>query len=76
MLEQIPAENLEQLYKASASQNFWTNLSAELKGLKMLMATLNFESDDSEKKKSNAAKEFVSNNPFSMYCEFADHFIK
>lgn len=76
MLEQIPAENLEQLYKASASQNFWANLSTELKGLKMLMATLNFESDDSDKKKSNAAKEFISNNPFSMYCEFADHFIK
>jgi hypothetical protein len=76
MLEQIPAENLEQLYRSAASQNFWTNMSSESKGLKALMSTLNFETDDSEKKKSNAAKEFINNNPTSMYCEFADHFKK
>lgn len=76
MLEQIPAENLEQLYKSSANQNFWAKMPADTKGLKSLMATINFESDDSDKKKSSAAKEFVSNNPLSMYCEFADHFIK
>lgn len=76
MLEQIPAENLEQLYKSATNQNFWAGMSPETKGLKMLMTAINFESDDSEKKKYNAAKEFIDNNPTSMYCEFADHFKK
>ncbi|MGG9961333.1 M48 family metalloprotease [Ferruginibacter sp. SUN106] len=76
MLEQIPADNLEQLYKSSANQSFWGSMSAESKGLKALMSTLNFDTDDNDKKKASAAKEFISSNPTSMYCEFADHFKK
>jgi Peptidase family M48 len=76
MFEQIPTENLEQLYKSAGSQNFWEKLPTETKGLKSLMASINFDSEDSDKKKSAVAKDFITNNPTSMYCEFADHFKK
>ena len=76
MLEQIPAENLEQLYKSSALQNFWSVMPAESKDLKTLMTIINFETEGSDKKKANAAKDFINKNPTSMYCEFAEHFKK
>jgi Zn-dependent protease with chaperone function len=76
MLEQMPVDNLVQFYKSSYNQNFWLNMPAESKGLKTLMSAILFESEESDKKKSIAAKEFIDNNPTSMYCEFADHFKK
>jgi hypothetical protein len=76
MLEQIPSENLEQLYTSTITQQFWASMSDEFNGLKLLMKKINFESDDSDKRKSGAAKDFINNNPTSMYCEFAEHFKK
>ncbi len=74
MLEQIPSENLEALYKQMGNQNFWANMPDDSKQLKALMSFINFESPASDKKKSLAAKDFINNNPTSMYCEFAEHF--
>jgi len=34
MLEQIPADNLVQLYKSSTNQSFWGGMSAESKRIK------------------------------------------
>jgi hypothetical protein len=51
-------------------------MPAESKGLKALISAILFESEESDKKKSIAAKEFIDSNPTSMYCEFADHFKK
>lgn len=76
MLEQITSDDLEKYYRSATNQAFWSSMPAESKDLKTLMAVINFDSDDSEKKKSNAAKEFMSSNPTSMYCEFAAHFKK
>ena len=75
MLEQIPADNLEQLCKAATSQGFWSNMPADAKGMKILFATLNLD-DNPSKVQANAAKDFMNNNPSSMYCEFAEHFKK
>ncbi len=76
LLEQIPAENLEQLYKASASQSFWNTMPPDAKGIKALFSTINFDRDNAPKTKQSAAKDFISSHPSSMYCEVAEHFKK
>lgn len=76
LLEQIPSQNLEQLVKAGSNADFWNNMTSDAKGMKALFATLNFDNDDNSKKQATAAKDFITSNPSSMYCEFAEHFKK
>ena len=76
MLEQMPAENLKQFYKGMYNAGFWNRMSADAKALKILMATLLNEEQLSDKKKESNAKEFITNHPQSMFCEFAEHFTK
>ncbi|ANE50389.1 M48 family metalloprotease [Flavisolibacter tropicus] len=75
MLEQIPREMLEQYYKNLTEQAFWQQLPTDARNLKSFFYTiLNKEATD--KSKEVAAKSFTANHATSMYCEFADHFIK
>lgn len=74
LLEQIPSDNLEQLYKSATSQGFWNNMPPDAKGMKALFSTINYDTDKGTKSQSVAAKDFINANPSSMYCEFAEHF--
>lgn len=76
LFEQIPSENLEQLVKAGSNGDFWNKMTADAKGMKALFATLNFDNDNNSKKQATAANDFITSNPSSMYCEFAEHFKK
>lgn len=76
LLEQIPTDNLEQLVKAGSNGVFWSKMTVDAKGMKALFATLNFDNDNNPKAQAAAAKDFMSSNPSSMYCEFAEHFKK
>lgn len=75
MLEQIPRENLYQYCKNLTARQFWQELSSDEKALKIFFHTL-IDKDASEKSKELAAKAFVSSHTNSMYCEFADHFVR
>jgi len=75
MLEQIPRENLDQYCKNLTARQFWQELSSDEKALKIFFHTL-IDKDASEKSKELAAKAFVSSHTNSMYCEFADHFVR
>lgn len=74
MLEQIPSDKLEDLYKSAAGAAFWSGMPSDAKGMKTLFATLN--NDDKNAKAPAAAKDYINSNPSSMYCEFAEHFKK
>lgn len=74
MLEQIPSDKLEDLYKSAAGAAFWGAMPADARGMKTLFATLN--NDDKNAKAQAAAKDYINSNPSSMYCEFAEHFKK
>lgn len=76
LLEQMPAENLKQYYKQMANASFWPKMPADAKALKLLMGSLVEEDKVSDKQKESAAKDYVSSHNESMYCEFADHFIR
>ncbi len=76
LLEQIPREKLEQYCQAFQREDFWKSLPPAEKALKNLIYTLAFDTDNSDKGRARAAKEFSSNNSGSMYCEFADNFVK
>lgn len=76
MLEQIPREQLEQYCKAFQNAGFWRSMPATEKALKSLLYTLALDPDNSDKNRSRAAKEFTSANGTSMYCEFAQNFLK
>ncbi len=75
-LEQIPSGKLEELCKAGAGQGFWSNMPADAKGVKMLFDSLNSDSDNTVKTQTAAAKQYLDAFPYSMYCEFAEHFKK
>jgi hypothetical protein len=75
MLEQLPREVLEQYYKKLNEQNAWQQLPTDARTFKnFFMTLLNKEATD--KVKESAAKSFTTTHANSMYCEFADHFIK
>jgi hypothetical protein len=76
LLEQVPANKLEELIKAGSNAAFWANLPADAKGIKALFTSLNFAAEDAGKSEPTAAKNFITSNPSSMYCEFAEHFKK
>lgn len=76
LLEQVPADKLEELIKAGSNAAFWNNLPADAKGMKTLFTSLNFATEDAGKAEATAAKNFMASNPSSMYCEFAEHFKK
>jgi len=75
MLEQMSKENLDQYCKNLTAKNFWQDMSSDAKAMKTLFHVLN-DNQSSEKSKELAAKAYVSANTNSMYCEFADHFVK
>lgn len=76
LLEQIPADKLEELIKTGSNAAFWNNLPADAKGMKTLFTALNFGVEDAGKAEATAAKDFMTSYPSSMYCEFAEHFKK
>lgn len=76
MLEQIPADKLFQLCNLMTNQPFWASLPKDARDMKKLMTALTTDSPDIDKIATTAAKEFLQNNPTSMYCELADHFKK
>jgi hypothetical protein len=75
MLEQMPRENLEEYFKNLTAKNFWQDMSPDAKSLRSLFQTLN-DKEATEKSKESAAKAFLAAHTNSMYCEFADHFVK
>ena len=76
LLEQVPANTLEELIKAGSNAAFWSNLPADAKGMKALFTSLNFDTVNATTAEAAAANNFVNSNPSSMYCEFAEHFKK
>lgn len=76
LLEQVPANTLEELIKAGSNAAFWSNLPADAKGMKALFTSLNFDTVNATTAEAAAAKNFINSNPSSMYCEFAEHFEK
>lgn len=76
MLEQMPKEDLQQYCTQLKSLPFWSNMSSDAHALKTLLNTLNFETDLSAKAIESSGKQFLSDHPNSMYCEFAEHFKK
>lgn len=75
LLEQMPREVLEQYPKKLGEQAFWQKLPADARTLKtFFLAVLDHQATD--KAKETAARFFTSSHTGSMYCEFADHFIK
>jgi prolyl oligopeptidase PreP (S9A serine peptidase family) len=75
MLEQLPREMLDQYYKKLSEQNAWQQLPTDARTFKNFFFTiLNKEATD--KVREGAAKSFATSHANSMYCEFADHFIK
>ncbi len=75
-LEQVPSDKLEELCKAGAGQSFWSNMPPDAKGIKILFYSLNFDSENNRKAEVSSAREYLDAYPFSMYCEFAEHFKK
>lgn len=73
-LQQMPRESLLQYCTTLHNAGFWNSRPPEERALKSFMYTLAINPDDSEKAKAMAAKEYISENATSMYCEFADHF--
>lgn len=76
LLEQVPANTLEELINSASNAAFWSNLPADAKGMKALFTSLNFDTDNAPKAEAAAANNFMNSNPSSMYCEFAGHFKK
>ena len=76
LLEQLPANTLEEMIKAGSGAAFWSSLPSDAKGMKILLTSLNSESDNASKAEAAAAESFMNSNPSSMYCEFAQHFKK
>lgn len=75
-LEQIPPDKLQEFCKAASTQAFWNNVPADARGMKSLFDSLNSGSDTKGKVQAAAAKEYLTTFPYSMYCEFAEHFKK
>ncbi|HEY5370623.1 MAG TPA: M48 family metalloprotease [Hanamia sp.] len=74
LLEQIPSDKLEQLYKSASAGGFWGKMPADANGMKTLFSALTDNNKNNQA--TAAAKDYLSTNPSSMYCEFAEHFKK
>ncbi|HEX8460685.1 MAG TPA: M48 family metallopeptidase, partial [Segetibacter sp.] len=74
MFEQMPKERIEQYCKDMTNLNFSQKLPSDAKALRDLLYKLNFDDKATGKLKEIAAKDFITNNSSSMFCEFADHF--
>lgn len=72
MLEQIPREELEKCCRQLQNAAFWTGMSKSEKGLKNLLNLLTTGTENTDNAGAKAAKEFISSNPTSLYCEFAN----
>lgn len=72
MLEQIPREELEKCCRQLQSAAFWARMSAPENGMKSLLTTLTTGADNTPEAGIKAAKDFISSNKTSLYCEFAN----
>lgn len=75
MLEQIPRNNLQQSCEAFRQADFWKEMPAQERSLKTFINYVAF-SEDQEKEERTQARQFLTNNPTSMYCEFVNIFDK
>jgi hypothetical protein len=76
LLAQMPAEQLRGWSEALRKASFWGKRPPEDVAMKEFLAGLVVTGDSPDKARRNSAQAFISNNPQSMYCEFADHFTK
>ncbi len=76
MLEQMPAENLQQYCATLQNAGFWASCTTDEKDLKKFITGLAAESSNADKARRNSANDFINNNSTSMYCEFAAQFKK
>jgi Peptidase family M48 len=76
MLEQMPAESLQAYYTTLQQASFWSSRPADEKALKDFLADLCTPTENRDKARRISAENFTTNNPASMYCEFADQFRK
>jgi Zn-dependent protease with chaperone function len=74
MLEQIPGDKLELLSKEMIGQPFWSKVGDEARGFRSVFEAVSPDDKETDKKIGRAAKEFTGLHPFSMYCEFTEHF--
>jgi hypothetical protein len=74
MLEQIPAERLQELSEQLSNQPFWSKLPADCRQFKNLLSDVKSNETDPGKKISKPAKEFIDAHSSSIYCEFAELF--
>ncbi|SDF81926.1 M48 family metalloprotease [Chitinophaga filiformis] len=72
MLEQIPREELEKCCQQLQKAAFWANMPKPEQGMKNLLNVLTTGTDNTDEAGVKAAKEFVSSNDTSLYCEFAN----
>jgi hypothetical protein len=72
MLEQIPREELEKSCRQMQTATFWATLPKPEQDIKSLLNTLTTSKDNTADAGVKAAKEFISSNKTSLYCEFAD----
>jgi hypothetical protein len=75
LLEQIPRESLENNCKQIQNSAFWSRVNNSSKAFKAFFNTIT-ETGQTDKGRERAARDFIENNPSSMYCEFAEHFKK
>ncbi|HEU4471493.1 MAG TPA: M48 family metalloprotease [Flavisolibacter sp.] len=75
MLEQMPRTALDDYHKKLTELNFWQKLPSDAQKFKGLFFAI-LDRDATDKARETAAKSFTTAHSSSMYCEFADHFIK
>lgn len=69
MLEQMPRESLEKYCRSLQSAGFWTKLTPQEVALKSFLYTLALDTDQTDKNRTKAAREFSTGHPTSLYCE-------
>ncbi len=75
-LEQMPKDTLERYYQRLQTQPFWQKLPDDARSVKQLMASVIDDDGGSAQQSRKSAMQFIANYGTSMYCEFADHFVK
>lgn len=69
MLEQLSLEEIERIYNDLAKASFWQQMPTDAKAVKELMQNIN--TAKKQKAITGASKDYIANNPTSIYCEFA-----
>jgi hypothetical protein len=72
----MPAENLRQYCSILQQATFWGQRPEDEKAMEKFLSGLAIAGENDEKVRRNSAAAFVSDHGTSMYCEFADHFIR